>query len=82
MQLSDLLSLALFAGAAIAAPPGSPDDCDPGEPPKGFVTTDGTEFKLDGEKFIFAGSNAYYFPFDNVSNPSFLTSIHLRVGMG
>lgn len=34
--------------------------------PKGFVTTKGTEFYLDGKPFRFAGSNAYYFPFDNV----------------
>ena len=34
---------------------------------KGFVTTKGTEFKLDGKDFYFAGSNAYYFPFNDVS---------------
>ncbi|KAH7347692.1 mannan endo-1,4-beta-mannosidase [Plectosphaerella cucumerina] len=33
--------------------------------PKGFVTTKGTEFYLDGKPFRFAGSNAYYFPFNN-----------------
>ena len=33
-----------------------------------FVTTDGGSFQLDGEEFIFAGSNAYYFPFSGVSN--------------
>lgn len=66
MQLSDLLSLALFAGAATAAPP-----CDHDKPHEGFVTTSGTEFRLDGDRFLFAGSNAYYFPFDNVCN-SFL----------
>ncbi|CRK22985.1 hypothetical protein BN1723_018034, partial [Verticillium longisporum] len=31
----------------------------------GFVTTKGTKFRLDGKDFPFAGSNAYYFPFDN-----------------
>lgn len=34
--------------------------------PEGFVATKGTKFSLDGEDFPFAGSNAYYFPFDNV----------------
>lgn len=38
--------------------------------PKGFVTTKGTKFYLDGKEFPFAGSNAYYFPFDNVSQAS------------
>lgn len=33
---------------------------------KGFVTTKGTTFKLDGKDFYFAGSNAYYFPFNDV----------------
>lgn len=39
----------------------------PTKVPKGFVTTDGTKFKVDGKDFYFAGSNAYYFPFNNVS---------------
>ena len=34
--------------------------------PKGFVTTKGTRFQLDGKDFYFAGANAYYFPFGNV----------------
>ncbi|KAL4973643.1 mannan endo-1,4-beta-mannosidase C [Aspergillus desertorum] len=32
---------------------------------KGFVTTKGNRFQLDGKDFYFAGSNAYYFPFNN-----------------
>ncbi|KAL6704307.1 hypothetical protein ACN47E_008371 [Coniothyrium glycines] len=43
-----LLSLALGASAAV---------------PAGFVSTSGNKFVLDGKDFYFAGSNAYYFPF-------------------
>ena len=35
--------------------------------PAGFVTTKGNVFKLDGKDFYFAGSNAYNFPFNDVS---------------
>jgi len=37
--------------------------------PKGFVTREGQVFKLDGKNFYFAGSNAYYFPFNDVRPP-------------
>ncbi|KAL2860817.1 glycoside hydrolase 5 family protein [Aspergillus lucknowensis] len=51
MLLTSFLSLALLAGGATAR--------------EGFVTTNGTKFQLDGRDFYFAGSNAYYFPFNN-----------------
>lgn len=44
------LSVALLACNALAAP---------AKGPKGFVTTSGTKFKVDGKDFYFAGSNAY-----------------------
>lgn len=36
--------------------------------PAGFVTTKGTKFELDGKTFHFAGSNAYYFPFNDLQS--------------
>lgn len=55
LSVATLLILAL-AGSAAAAPR---------PPPLGFVTISGTKFQLDGKDFHFAGSNAYYFPFNN-----------------
>ncbi|KAF6793824.1 mannan endo-1,4-beta-mannosidase C [Colletotrichum sojae] len=54
-KISGLLSLGLLASGIAAVP------C----VRKGYVTVKGTKFQLDGEDFNFAGSNAYYFPFDN-----------------
>ncbi|KAF1835610.1 glycoside hydrolase [Decorospora gaudefroyi] len=39
-----------------------------GAPPAGFVTTKGNVFQLDGKDFYFAGSNAYYFPFNDLES--------------
>jgi mannan endo-1,4-beta-mannosidase len=38
--------------------------------PAGFVTTNGEKFSLDGKDFFFAGSNAYYLPFNVVRTPA------------
>ncbi|RYP46638.1 hypothetical protein DL768_007183 [Monosporascus sp. mg162] len=58
---SSLLSLGLLACGAAAKPLRSRNDTTP----KGFVKAEGGKFTLDGEDFHFAGSNAYYFPFNN-----------------
>jgi mannan endo-1,4-beta-mannosidase len=68
MLFSHFLSLALLTATAAAIPR---------KTPRGFVTTSGTKFKLDGKDFYFAGSNAYYFPFMNVSLPPQLSSMPL-----
>ncbi|KAI0133852.1 putative mannan endo-1,4-beta-mannosidase C [Xylariales sp. AK1849] len=61
-SFSNIVSLALLASPAFGRF-GSFHNTT--QPPQGFVTTNGTGFELDGKDFYFAGSNAYYFPYDD-----------------
>ena len=70
--VSKLAALGLLAAGVSGAPPPQKPGQGPKphvKVPKGFVSVEGNNFKLDNKDFYFAGSNAYYFPFNNVSRP-------------
>lgn len=68
-----LVSLGLLWCDAVAKPLNYRNETTP----KGFVKAEGGKFTLDGEDFYFAGSNAYYFPFNNVWSPGIQTLVAL-----
>ena len=64
-RIASSLPLVLAASSAVA---------------QSFVTVEGEHFHVDGEDFVFAGSNAYYWPLRHVGLPSSILQVSYDLG--
>lgn len=69
MKFSAAAALAILATGVVATP--TTEKFGPNKVPKGFAYTDGEIFRVDGKPFLYAGSNAYWLPFLEVSTPTY-----------